>query len=57
MRRDGTTGRIAAALRALAGPGARARAARAWGEVRRRPDAVLAVLLGAGVLVMVIHWG
>jgi hypothetical protein len=55
MRRD-LRGRIAAALRALASPAARDRAARLWGELRSRPDAILAVVLGAGVLAMVLHW-
>lgn len=52
MSRDG----IRAALRALVAPAARERARRAWGEVRRRPDAVLALALGAGVLTMILHW-
>jgi hypothetical protein len=48
--------KVVAALGALATPTARARALRAWGEIRRRPDAVLALVLGAGVLAMVLHW-
>ena len=52
MRRD----RLLAALRAAAGPAARARARRAWAEVRRRPDAVVALALFAGVVAMILHW-
>ena len=48
--------RIVAALLALpAGPAAqRIRAGLA--ALRRRPDAIVAVLLGAGVLAMILHW-
>ncbi len=48
--------RIVASLRALPGGGLRAQAARALAAVRRRPDALLGVLLGAGVLAMILHW-
>lgn len=65
--------KIVAALRALvpgpplprgAGPGrgleagpARERARAALAALRRRPDALVALALGAGVLAMVLHWG
>jgi hypothetical protein len=57
MRRDGMRERLAAARRALSSPGVAGRALRAWAEIRRRPDAIVAFVLGAGVLAMVLHWG
>jgi hypothetical protein len=48
--------RIVAALRALPGRPAAARALEALAALRRRPDAVVAVLLGMGVLAMILHW-
>jgi hypothetical protein len=45
-----------AALRALPERPAAVRAREAIAALRRRPDAVLAVLLGVGVLAMVLHW-
>jgi hypothetical protein len=48
--------KIAAVGRALSSPTIGGRALRAWAELRRRPGAVLAVVLAAGVLVMVLHW-
>jgi hypothetical protein len=54
MRRD----ELLAALRAVAArPAVRARARLAWGEIRRRPDAVVALALFAGVVAMILHWG
>ena len=47
---------ILAALRALPDRPAVARAGRTWAALRRRPDTVVAVLLGVGVLAMVLHW-
>lgn len=48
--------RIVAALRALPGRPEAARVRRALAALRRRPDAVVAVLLGAGVVAMILHW-
>jgi hypothetical protein len=48
--------RILAALRALPEQPAAARLRAALAALRRRPDAVLAVVLAVGVLAMVLHW-
>ncbi len=58
MRRDASgdalrRANIVAALRAL---GAREKARRALAALRRRPDAVVAVVLVGGVLAMILHW-
>ncbi len=58
MRRDAIMAalrraKIVAALRAL---GASERTRGAWSALRRRPDPVVALLLGAGVLAMILHW-
>lgn len=61
MRRDdlgiaARRARIVAALRGLPARPAAARVREALAALRRRPDAVMAVLLGVGVLAMVLHW-
>lgn len=48
--------RVAAALGAAAAHPLAARARAAVAVLRRRPDAVMAVVLFAGVLAMVLHW-
>lgn len=48
--------RIVAALRALPDRPAAARVRGALARLRRRPDAVLGVLLAMGVLAIVLHW-
>ena len=62
MRRDELVAalrraKIAAVLRGLEASGARDRARRVWSALRRRPDAIVALVLGAGVLAMILHWG
>jgi hypothetical protein len=61
MFRDGLAARlrrakIVAALRSLEAhePGSRAR--RALEALRRRPDAVIAFVLGVCVVAMILHW-
>ena len=48
--------RILATLRALPEKPAAARLRAALAVLRRRPDAVMAILLAVGVLAMIIHW-
>jgi hypothetical protein len=47
---------IVAALRTLPDRPAAARVRSALAALRQRPDTVIAVLLGMGVLAMVLHW-
>ena len=48
--------KIVAALRALGDPGSGSRLRRVLEEVRRRPDAAVAVALVVGVVAMILHW-
>jgi hypothetical protein len=57
MRRERAVAALGAALRRARAAATGERARRAWAELRRHPDAVLAVALAAGVLAMVLHWG
>jgi hypothetical protein len=59
MRPDDRAGRRARILAALEGlpDGPAARRVRAvLAGLRRRPDTVIALLLGVGVLAMILHW-
>jgi hypothetical protein len=57
MRREEAFARIVAALRALPDrEGLRARLRLAAAALARRPDTLLAVAVGVGVLAMILHW-
>jgi hypothetical protein len=48
--------KIVAALRSLEAREAGSRARRALEALRRRPDAIVALVLGASVVAMIWHW-
>jgi hypothetical protein len=61
MRRDELLARlrrarIVAALRALPESGVGGRVRRVLAALRARPDRIVALVLGAGVLAMILHW-
>lgn len=60
LERPTLRGRVRGALRAaslrLKDPALRERLRAAWSAACHRPEAVLAVVLVAGVAVMVLHW-